>query len=112
MSTLGYSCIAFFYLSLLLLAVIRADGWWAKVLSARPLMKCGNLAYCLYMVHGMTFSVSSYCLHRRVHVSGPDLSAALVGLLGALGISQLSWKYFESKMIRIGHRFSYSEFVG
>jgi hypothetical protein len=31
--------------------------------------------------------------------------------VGALGISQLSWKYFESKLIRIGHRFSYSEFV-
>lgn len=111
MSTLGYSCVAFFYLSLLLLAVIRADGWWAKGLRSRPLIKCGNLAYCLYMVHGMTFSVSSYWLHRRVHVSGPDFSAAIVGLLGALGISQLSWRYFESKMIRIGHRFSYSEFA-
>lgn len=112
MSTLGYSAVALFYLSLLLLAVARHDGAWARALRARPLMMFGNLAYCLYMVHGLTFSLSSYLLHGRFYASGPDWSAAAVGIVAAIGISQLSWRYLESKMIRLGHRFSYTDTPG
>jgi peptidoglycan/LPS O-acetylase OafA/YrhL len=107
MSTLGYTCLGVFYLTLLLWAVLRQQGWWAAVMRWRPLMVCGQLAYCLYLVHGLALHASAYLL-RGSRAAGPDWLAAGVGLGVAFAFSALSWRYFESKMIAIGHRFSYA----
>jgi peptidoglycan/LPS O-acetylase OafA/YrhL len=111
MSTLGYTCVSLFYTSLLLIAVVRTHGWWARVMRLSSLRWLGNLAYCLYLLHGPTFTASCYLLRGRPHPDGPDWAAAALGLVLALGLSYLSWQYFESKMIRIGHRFSYAASV-
>ena len=49
----------------------------------------------------------SYLL-RGSRAAGPDWPAAAAALAVAFGFSTLSWRYFESKMIAIGHRFSYA----
>ena len=108
MSTVGYTVLALFYLSLLLLAVMHTAGWWAAVMRFGPLRRLGGLAYCVYLLHEPTLRASRYLLYGRTPPAGVGWKAAALGLALTLGLAQLSWRYFESKMIRIGHRFSYA----
>jgi peptidoglycan/LPS O-acetylase OafA/YrhL len=111
MSTVGYSCLALFYLSLILLAVVRPDGWWAALTRLAPLRSMGRVAYCIYLVHGMTYSICTYWFGGTAHPNQFDWRSAAAGLVLSLAIARLSWRYFESKMIRIGHDFSYAPVV-
>jgi peptidoglycan/LPS O-acetylase OafA/YrhL len=107
MCTIGYTCLALFYLSLILLAVVRTSGWWASLTRLAPLRSLGRIAYCLYLVHETAFSVCSHWLSGNAHpkdqLAWPPVAA---GLVVSVGLAQLSWRCFESKMIAIGHRLS------
>jgi peptidoglycan/LPS O-acetylase OafA/YrhL len=102
MSTFGYTWLALFYASLLLLAVSRTNGWVARLLTAQPLRFLGNRAYCLFLVHMATFNLSS----QLVNANGSEWSwsAALLGLALALGLAEISWRLLERNMIATGHR--------
>jgi peptidoglycan/LPS O-acetylase OafA/YrhL len=104
MSTFGYTWLACFYATLLLLAVLRTSGWVARLLSARPLRFLGNRAYCLYLVHMATFNLSVRLMNTKTNGSAWSWSAALLGLVLALALSEISWRLLESKMIAMGHR--------
>jgi peptidoglycan/LPS O-acetylase OafA/YrhL len=106
MSTVGYTCLALFYLSLILLAVVYTSGWWASITRLAPLRSLGRIAYCVYLVHEVALSVCGYWLCGTRHRDQLEWSTAAVALVVSLGLSQFSWRYFESKMIRIGHRLS------
>jgi peptidoglycan/LPS O-acetylase OafA/YrhL len=107
MCTFGYTCLALFYLSLVLLAVVRPSGWWASMMRLAPLRSLGRIAYCVYLVHETVFNVFSYWLGGNAHPRNQLVwTAVAASLVVSLGLAQLSWRYFESKMIRIGHRLS------
>ncbi len=101
MSTLGYSCLAVFYLSLLLWVVLRQQGWWAALMRLRPhrgLQPAGMFTSTSCM--GSPLHACAYLL-RGSRAAGPDWLAAAAGLTLAFGFSALSWRYFESRMIAI-----------
>ena len=106
MSTVGYTYLALFYLSLILLAVVSPSGRWASIMRLAPLRSLGRIAYGVYLLHEMVFDVCGYWLTGRTEQKQLSWSTAAAGLLVTLGLAQLSWRYFESKMIRIGHRLS------
>jgi peptidoglycan/LPS O-acetylase OafA/YrhL len=103
MSTLGYSCLACFYLALILMATLRPEGWWPRILRSPVLRWLGSIAYCLYLVHELTFRTSKFLLTRLL--GGPVSSWAVcaLGLTLAIALSEVSWIYFESKIIAFGH---------
>jgi peptidoglycan/LPS O-acetylase OafA/YrhL len=107
MSIIGYTCIGAFYLTLLLFAVIHYQGWWARILRTPLLRHLGKLAYCLYMIHTSTLAIMESVVYRITGRAQPSWISATTGLLVALILSEVSWHFFESKMIRIGHTFSY-----
>jgi peptidoglycan/LPS O-acetylase OafA/YrhL len=104
MSTFGYTWIACFYVTLLLFAVLRTSGSVARLLSARPLRFLGNRAYCLYLVHMAALNLGVRLMNAEANGSQWSWSAALLALAIALGLSELSWRFLESKMIAMGHR--------
>jgi peptidoglycan/LPS O-acetylase OafA/YrhL len=107
MCTFGYTFLALFYLSLILLAVVHTSGWWASITRLSPLRSLGRLAYCVYLVHETVFQVCSHWLSGNAHPKDQlDWTPIAAGLVVSLGLAQLSWRFFESKMIRIGHRLS------
>lgn len=80
-----------------------------KLFSWRPLRNLGNMAYSTYLFHPILL-----CLVFRVwQHEDPALTSradlAPLALAGAitLGFSWLSWSQFESRLLRIGHRFRY-----
>lgn len=109
MSTLGFTCLALFYASALMIAMVSPQGWLSRAFRARWLMWLGTIAYGLYLFHVITLTVIfRILLHQPpAMANGFDILTALSALVVTLCLAQLSWKYFESKLVQLGHRFTY-----
>jgi peptidoglycan/LPS O-acetylase OafA/YrhL len=109
MSTVGYTCTALMYVSVLLMTVTAPASGWGHLFRIGWLRWMGTIAYCLYLVHGdvqgIVYRVFGYARPRLAHWY--DLFPLSTALACSLLISHLSWKYFESGMVSIGHRFTY-----
>ena len=110
MSTAGYSALSAFYLILLLLT-ITSSGWLKRIFSWRGLRWLGTIAYGLYLIHVPALDLAFRVFEHR----GPrleqafDLLPLMVALGGSLLLAYLSWTFFESRLVRYGHRFRYME---
>jgi peptidoglycan/LPS O-acetylase OafA/YrhL len=108
LTSFGYTWIALFYLSLLLLAVI-SNGFVNQFFRFRPLIELGILAYGLYLFHQPMLGIV-YGLAGR---SSPKLDGfSAIGLTLLSGIllfafARLSWLYFEEPLVKWGHRQKY-----
>jgi peptidoglycan/LPS O-acetylase OafA/YrhL len=106
-STLGYTLIAASYL-LLILGAILSDGLLKRMFCMRWLRGLGTISYGLYMVHPAVlilvysnFGYEQPRINRALDVIPMFLAVAL-----SVGVAYLSWNYFESKLLRFGHRVS------
>jgi peptidoglycan/LPS O-acetylase OafA/YrhL len=109
MSTLGFTCVALFYASLLMIAMVSPRGMVSRACRTSWLMWLGTIAYALYLFHEIVLDTAFRLLlhHAPVMANRLDALTALLALVVALSLAQLSWKYFESKLVRLGHRFTY-----
>ena len=109
MQTFGFTWMAFFYATLLLLAVQNRTGWLAGFLRNPLLRELGTVSYCVYLIHVVAnVSLHAVILHHAPRIS--TLSGALVTILGiclTYGIAKLSWLYFEGPLQRRGHAYKY-----
>jgi len=105
----GYTWIALFYLSLLLLAVSH-KGFVSRGFSFGPLKALGIVAYGLYLFHQPTLGLVYGLLGKPT----PKLSGLYEMIVTGLStillllLAYVSWIYFEKPLVRIGHRFKYS----
>ena len=109
MSTIGLSWLAFFYLGLLLLALIYKGGWFGRVLRNSWLRSLGTISYGVYMLHwpvlGMTFMLFR---HKRPWAESPSEHALiLLALALTIAIATVSWEFFEKPLLKIGHAVKY-----
>lgn len=111
MCTLGFTWLALFYASLLILVVIWPDGLLSQAFRARWLMWLGTISYGLYLFHGIVLGALSAILLHPQHEEAKWLVAATTvsGVLASLALAWLSWNYFESRIVRLGHRFIYQK---
>jgi peptidoglycan/LPS O-acetylase OafA/YrhL len=74
-----------------------------------PLRWMGKLAYCLYLVNEPVLALTRYAFRGLGLQTGPGAiaAAAAIAFVAAVALSELSWRTFESKLIALGHRFSY-----
>ena len=77
---------------LVTLAVSGTSGMVPRLLRLRLLRWLGRISYCLYIVH--------YPIYLALRNYLPHSVALLLGLILALGISALSWRYFEGPIAR------------
>jgi peptidoglycan/LPS O-acetylase OafA/YrhL len=113
MYTVGYSINAVLYASVLLIAVTAPDSMLARLFRLRVLRWFGTIAYCLYLVHldiqELVYQLFGY-VRPRLNTAY-DLLPFTAALAASLLLSQLSWKYFESVLVGVGHRFTYKHSV-
>jgi len=108
-ATVAYSLFAVLYVSLLLLAVCRPGGVWARLMRLPPLRRMGKLAYGLYLLNEPILALTRLVL-QRVGLgdgAGAEAAAAVIALVVSIALAELSWRAFESRLLAIGHRFSY-----
>jgi peptidoglycan/LPS O-acetylase OafA/YrhL len=109
MTVWGYSCIDTFFAGLLILALMAPGGIWAGICTWRPLIEIGGISYCIYIIHA---AVDAVC-HSALSSSPNGIStlSSFVATVIAAGITwllaKISWRYLESPMIRLGHRYVY-----
>jgi len=109
MFTFGFTWIAGFYAVALLTIVSSSGSIGNDILCNKSLMRLGTLAYCTYLIHVP-------CLHAGrqlfaiVFRASPGASlfpGKMIGVVVALSIASLSFKFFEKPLLRMGHRYQY-----
>jgi len=107
--TAGYSFLAFFYVSLLLLVLSQTNSFVARCMRNSLLRRLGGISYCVYIIHQTINQLGHrFLMHRE-----PDLShwqgilITCSAFFLSLTIASLSWRFFEKPLIRRGHSFSY-----
>jgi peptidoglycan/LPS O-acetylase OafA/YrhL len=107
--TVGFTWLAFFYCTILLLALSHASGWVGRLFRISPLTHLGILAYGLYLFHraieGLCYAMLR---HKAPAIESPvDVAVTLLAVILTILIASLSWRYFEKPLIKRGHSYSY-----
>lgn len=110
MTTIGYSWLALFYLGLLLLALIYTSGWLGKILRNSWLKALGTISYGVYLIHKPVLGLVFACFGFETPMAQTSAGKLLVvsALAITLAVAYGSWAVFEKPLLKIGHRFKYS----
>jgi peptidoglycan/LPS O-acetylase OafA/YrhL len=105
----GYSWIAAFFTLTLLLARLNPAGSLFRLLSLDLLKPIATVSYGLYLLQGPVLTLKEALLRRT---SLPEVGWTTTGVnvlaLAATAVAAaISWRLYESPLIRIGHRNSY-----
>ncbi|HYG36749.1 MAG TPA: acyltransferase [Clostridia bacterium] len=108
-ATVGYTWIAGFFTLTLLVARLNPSGCFFRWLSSPLLRPVATVSYGLYLLQGPMLALKELVVRRLGFVEvGWSLTAMNVIALAATGLAAtISWKFFESHLVRIGHRNSY-----
>jgi peptidoglycan/LPS O-acetylase OafA/YrhL len=109
--SLGYTWIAFFYGSILLLSIALPAGPIAKACRTGFLRELGRVSYCMYIIH-LPVQLGTWMLltHRPPELFRVRDVMAFIAALGiTYGVARVSWIVLEHPMLQIGHRWHYGE---
>jgi peptidoglycan/LPS O-acetylase OafA/YrhL len=109
MTVWGYSCLDASFSGLLVLALITPGGIWAGICRSPFLIEIGGISYCMYIIHTAVNSICHFAFSSPLN--GISTLRSLAATVVAAGltwlVAKLSWRYLESPMIRLGHRYKY-----
>ena len=110
---LGYTLIDAWFACTLLLAVMNPRGGLHRFLSWPAFKPVALISYGLYLLQSLIAAlVKSVVL--RTHIQYPEIGwtatgVALVSLALTVMAAAISWKFYESRMIRMGHQHRYQQ---
>lgn len=81
--------------------VIREDHYLAGILGSKPFRHIGMVSYGMYLWHML--AIHAFVL--PLHLGSPVLVFVL-SLLATVGVATLSFKYYESRFLRLKDRFA------
>ena len=108
----GFSWIAAFFASALLLARVNPQGCLYYWLSRPVLRPVATISYGLYLIQGPTMALRQSVFVERLGWATTGWAGVGVNLL-TLGVTvmaaAISWRWFESRLIRLGHNHRYQD---
>jgi peptidoglycan/LPS O-acetylase OafA/YrhL len=108
---LGYTMVDAFFAVTLLLAVLNPAGTLHRALGWRGFKPVATISYTLYLLHtpmlGFVESLARYAHVTCDKISWTEFAMGMISLAATVVVSALSWRYFESRMIRLGHGYGY-----
>ena len=109
MQSLGYTWLAFFYVTLLLLAVGQPESWAGRITRIAWLRELGTVSYCVYIIHiAANVVVHALLLRRAPSIStGRGVVVTVLAAFVTYGVAKMSWVLFEGPLQRRGHAFKY-----
>jgi peptidoglycan/LPS O-acetylase OafA/YrhL len=109
LASCGYTWVALFYASLLLLVVAQHD-FVGRLFGFRPLTELGILAYGLYLFHCLVIGLVYGLAGKAAPQQLTNLSTIGLTLLSGVlvfALARLSWRYFEKPLINRSHQYQY-----
>ena len=105
-STIGFSLVDLMSAGAVLLA-LRAGNVVHRVFSLMPLRRLGQISYGFYVFHLLPLQFLEHTSEHliRGHVAQVALTA-LLGFVLTIGLAYLSFRFFESRFLRLKNRFS------
>ena len=107
----GYSLLAAFYATLLLLVIVNPGRVEKLVFGWSPLVKLGIIAYAVYVFHqGVNFLWHGEVFGKTPSVNDwPAILLTLISLATVLLLAEISWRVMERPLIQRAHsRYRYS----
>lgn len=110
MQTVGFSAVAIFYGSLLVLAM-RGRGQLTRVLVSAPLRLAGRYSYAIYLLHGLaifTWDHGIWAGHRAAYPFWANQALRYVAaVVLSTAVAAVTWRLIESPFLRLRSRFTY-----
>jgi peptidoglycan/LPS O-acetylase OafA/YrhL len=105
----GYTWIAGFFTATLLLAGFNRHGWMYRLLSLPFLRPIATVSYGLYLLNEPIIAIKEALFGAVLSAKiGWAATGVNVLALGATGLAAvISWRFFESRLIHLGHKISY-----
>ncbi len=107
MNGVGYSWLAMFYTSCLLISVSASQDLAQRLLCQRWLMGLGTIAYCTYLIHVPLVQAGRRLLELRLSPHAAWFPGGMLGVAATIAIASISWKVFEKPLLRRGHEYKY-----
>jgi peptidoglycan/LPS O-acetylase OafA/YrhL len=109
MESFGYTWIACFYVSVLLLALSRPAGPLASLTRMAWLRALGGVSYCMYLIHQTMNLLFRALLLPPALGNGNwrNLVAPVFAAVATYGLALISWRHFEGPLLQRGYRFKY-----
>jgi peptidoglycan/LPS O-acetylase OafA/YrhL len=109
MQGIGFTWIAMFFTTLLLVVLVRPAGllgWTARMPWLREL---GKVSYCMYIIHEAVNLFSHVLLLKGTPqiLNRPGALTTVIAAVLTYAIARMSWILFENPLLRYGHRFQY-----
>ncbi len=104
--SLQLSLLGFFSLAMIFVALFSP---WRAIFRAKWLMWMGSISYGVYMFHQAIVGLIHGIFHHpepRLFNFG-DLGLGGIAFVISLSLAYASFRFFESPLIRLGHRFRY-----
>jgi peptidoglycan/LPS O-acetylase OafA/YrhL len=108
-ASIGFDWIALFYGTIMVLALTQSRSFLSNILRTRWLMALGSIAYLTYLIHTVVryFFMNAVRHHGNIHWSAGDLVVSFLSIGLSIGIAQISWLFFEKRLVDWGHRLRY-----
>jgi peptidoglycan/LPS O-acetylase OafA/YrhL len=109
METIGFTWLAFFYVTILLLALARPAGPVARCARLASLRELGRVSYCIYIIH-LVVDALCHSIFRHAPPGTTNFSGVAVTILASFvtyGIAWISWNALEGPLVRKGHAYKY-----
>jgi peptidoglycan/LPS O-acetylase OafA/YrhL len=105
MALFGFTAVSALYAVLLLLAISQPEGWFAEWLKAPFFRHFGRISYAIYILHqGCRGIVDALVPGWTPRVNSLRVvTVILLSLLVTMALSELSWRFMESKLIKRAH---------
>ena len=108
-ASFGYTILAAYFDTIVLLVVTRPTSPLALALSARPLAWIGVTSYFIYLFHRPVWYVLHWLFFQTapMHFTWSGGAVTCLSLVVTLLAAAISWSCLEAPLLRIGRRFSY-----
>jgi peptidoglycan/LPS O-acetylase OafA/YrhL len=104
----GHSWIALFFGAALTITLARPETVLVSWLRSRALRNWGRISYCVYLIHMAVLAGVHGLLGGRNGVTDwRTFVAPTLAIPVCYVLASLSWRFFEERMVRIGHRYTY-----
>jgi peptidoglycan/LPS O-acetylase OafA/YrhL len=106
MRTLGFTASAWLFAGILILLIHQRRRGFLAVCRLRPLVWIGTISYGIYLVHLPMLDFVRAHSRTVFRVEPGSFPEALLILIATVGVAWVSWRFFESPILKLREHFS------